>query len=313
MNAVCSFCKRIPPWPSVLAEAGYRIAGIEQGLLVPPAGIVKPDVITLSQKSNCALLWECKSGANVDRTQLDRYNTFLRHASAKDIQRVAGIAFPNPDSAHIEVVYCFLEEAVSRILDVFGQETSTPIVSLGRTTKLVAGSFHDPSLTDAFRPGFGTPPLEQVPWLIVADTDTSDGEFARYLLPTLVACIVKQAQRISITTLLSETLLDWEVTSLDTRRVLKDKAVKILREVCAGEFADHVRFCKPEERRHEETLEIVSEIMGYEPSAQTRALQKLREEVDAAVKRLEEGRPFVTPPPSADQLQLFAGEEPSHS
>lgn len=289
----------------MLAEAGYRIAGIEQQLLVPPAPLVKPDVITLSQKSNCALLWECKSGGNLDRNQQNRYKIFVEHATAKDIQRVAGIPFPDPDTAQIEVVYCLLEEAVDRIVKVFDHETSTPIISLGRTTRLVAGSFNDQSLTEVFRLGFATPPLEQVPWLIVADADTSDAEFARYLLPTLVSLIPKQPQRVSITNLLTHVLLDWEVISLDTRRILTDKAIRILKDVCTAEFAGQVRFCKSEERRHEQTIEIVSDVMSYEPSAQTRALQKLRDQVEGAIRRLEEGRQYVPPMPSDDQLDLF--------
>lgn len=309
VNAVCSFCKRIPPWPCILYDAGYRIAGIDQPLPVLPTALVNLDVITLCPKSNCAILWECKSGANLGRDQLSRYKKFLQIATAKDIQRVAGIAFPEPGTARIEVAYCFLEEAVNRVLTAVGSEMIGPVVSLGPTTKLVAGSFSDSSVQEAFTAGFPTPPVEQVPWLIVADADTSDAEFARYLLPTLVSLIAKQPQRVSVTSIIGATLLDWEVVSLDTRRILREKAIRILKEICGSEFAEHFRFCKPEERRHEETIEIVSDIMGLEPSAQTRAFQKLRNLVEGAVHRLEEGRRFIPEQEPADQLKLFRKDE----
>ncbi|MGI0080807.1 MAG: hypothetical protein ACRECH_14440, partial [Nitrososphaerales archaeon] len=105
VNAICAFCKKIPPWPSVLLEHGYRVAGIDHPILVEQASVVKPDVITLSLKSNCALLWECKSGGNLDVEQFDRYSRFLDRATAKDIQRVTGIQFPDPQAAHIQVAY----------------------------------------------------------------------------------------------------------------------------------------------------------------------------------------------------------------
>jgi len=310
VNAVCSFCKRIRPWPTVLIDAGYRIAGIEQSLLVPPAPLVKPDVITLSQKSNCAVLWECKSGANLDLEQRDRYTKFLQHAKPEDVQRVAGISFPHPDTGFIEVAYCLLEEGIERVLTISVQQKALPVVSLGRTTKLVAGGFRDPLLDEVFRRGFPTPPVEQVPWLIVADADTSDAELARYLLPTLVSLIPRQAARASIRGILAATLLDWEAISLDLRRHLENKAIRVLKDVCGAEFAKHFRFCKREERRHEETIEIVSDVMGLEPSAQTRALQKLRDYCEKAVQRLEEGLQYV-PQPEAEsdrQLPLFQGE-----
>jgi hypothetical protein len=291
----------MPPWPSVLLEQGYRIAGIDHRILLPPASLIKPDVITLSRKSNRALLWECKSGGNVDVDQLDRYREFLDHASAKDIQRVTGIQFPDPDAADLQVAYCFLEEAIPRILRFFEAEPRVPVVSLGQTARSVVGDFHDAPLNQVFRPGFTIPRVEQVPWIIVADAETTDGEFALYLLPTVVSLIVKQSERVSVTDLLSQTFLDWQCISLDTRAALKEKAIRVLKEVCSAEFEGHTRFCKPGERLHEASVEVVSELMTQDPSTQTRGLQKLEEQVKDAAKRLEEGRPYVAPPPAAEQ------------
>ena len=117
-----------------------------------------------------------------------------------------------------EVAYCVLEEGIERVLTIPVQQRALPVVSLGRATKLITGDFRDPLLDKVFRQGFPTPPVEQVPWLIVADAETSDAELARYLLPTLVSLIPKQAQRVSIRSILAATLLDWEAVSLDLRR-----------------------------------------------------------------------------------------------
>jgi hypothetical protein len=291
----------MPPWPSVLLEQGYRVAGIDHRILLPPASLIKPDVITLSRKSNCALLWECKSGGNVDVDQLDRYRKFLDHAAAKDIQRVTGIQFPDPEAARFQVAYCFLEEGIPRVLKFFEPEPRMPVVSLGQTTRSVSGDFHDAALNQVFRPGFTTPSVERVPWIIVADAQTTDGEFALYLLPTVVSLIVKQTERVSVTDLLAQTFLDWQCVSLETRAALKDKAARVLKDVCGGEFKEHVRFCKPGERLHEASVEVVSELMTQDSSTQTRGLQKLKDQVKDAAKRLDQGRPYVPPPPAAEQ------------
>jgi hypothetical protein len=295
----------MPPWPSVLLDQGYRIAGIDHRILLPPASLIKPDVITLSRKSNCALLWECKSGGNIEVDQFDRYREFLDCATAKDIQRVTGIQFPDPDTAHIQVAYCFLEEAIPRILRFFKPEHRIPLVSLGQTTRLHCGDFHDAGLDQVFRLGFTIPSVEQVPWMIVADAETTDGEFALYLLPTVVSLIVKQTQRVSITDLLSFTFLDWECISPETRAALKEKAARVLKDVCSAEFEEHARFCKPGERLHEVSVEVISELMTQDPSTQTRGLQKLKEQVKDAARRLEEGRPYVPPPPAAEQTSFL--------
>ena len=304
VNAICAFCKKIPPWPTVLFEHGYRVAGIDHPVLIPPAFVVKPDVITLSRKSNCALLWECKSGGNLEVDQFNRYRQFLDFVTAKDIQRVTGIQFPDPETAHIQVAYCFLQEAIPRVLELFGSEQRIPVVSLGQTTRSDAGDFHDEALNQAFRAGFTTPPIEQVPWLVVADSQTTDGELALYLLPTVVTLMVRQTERASIDDLLTQTFLDWQCVSPETRRTLKDKATRVLKDVCEAEFKDHARYCKPGERHHDVTIEVVSELMGQEASAQTRGLQKLAEQVKSAAKRLDEGRPYIPPPPPTEQWSL---------
>jgi len=280
------------------------VAGIDHAILLPPASVVKPDVITLSRESNGAILWECKSGANVEIDQLNRYRTFLGQATAKDIQRVTGIQFPHPDAAYIEVAYCFLEEAIQRVIGFFEREAGMPVISLGQTTRLVAGEFRDVELSKVFRAGFATPPVQQVPWLVVADAQTTDGEFALYLLPTLVTLIVKQTERASISDLLSQTFLDWQCVSLETRGALKDKATRLLKNVCEAEFKEHARYCKPGERHHDPTIEIVSELMRLDASAQTRGLQKLEEQVKSAAERLAEGRAFLPAQPETEQWSL---------
>jgi len=291
----------MPPWPSALLEQGYHVAGIDHRILLATGSIIKPDVITLSRRSNYAILWECKSGANLEVDQFERYREFLDHVTAKDVQRVTGIQFSDPDAAYVQVAYCFLEEAIPRVLRFFEPEPRIPLVSLGPATRLHSGDFRDPALNPVFRPGFATPPVEQVPWIIVADDRTTDGELAVYLLPTLVSLIVKQTERVSITELLSQTLLDWQCISPETRAALKEKAIRVLKDVCAAELGEHVRFRKSGERFHEETVEIISDLMEQEPSTQTRGLQKLKEQIKDAARRLEEGRPYVPPPPAAEQ------------
>jgi hypothetical protein len=287
-----------------LFEHGYRVAGIDHPILLPPASLVKPDVITLSRKSNCALLWECKSGANLDLDQLERYRQFLACVSAKDIQRVTGIQFPDPEIAHVQLAYCFLHEAIPRIQGFFASEHRIPVVSLGQTTRSFGGDFSDAALNQTFRAGFTTPPVGQVPWLVVADAQTTDGDLALYLLPSVVTLIVRQTARASTNDLLNHTFLDWQCISLETRGALKDKATRVLKDVCQAEFKEHVRYCKPEERHHDATIEVVSELMAQEPSAQTRGLQKLAELVRNAAARLNEGRPYLPPPPATEQWSL---------
>ena len=294
----------MPPWPSVLLAQGYHVAGIDHRILLPTATTIKLDVITLSRKSNCAILWECKSGGNLEVDQFERYRTFLDGGTAKDIQRVTGIQFSDPNAAQVQVAYCFLEEAIPRVLRFFEPEHRIPLVSFGPTTRMHSGDFQDSALNQVFKPSFATPPVEQVPWIIVADDETTDGEFAVYLLPTLVSLIVKQTERVSVTDLLSLTFLDWQCISPETRAALKDKATRVLKDVCAAELLEHARFRKPGERFREATVEIVSEIMGQEPSTQTRGLQRLKEQVKDATTRLAEGRPYVPPPTAAEQTSF---------
>jgi hypothetical protein len=285
------------------------VAGIDHRILIEQASVVKPDVITLSRESNSAVLWECKSGMNVEVEQLNVYKTFVGTVRARDIQRVTGIQFQDPETANVQVAYCFLEEAIPRVLSFFEDDPLIPVVSLGGTTRSVSGKFQDANLDKIFRRGIKAPPVQQVPWLIVADAETTDGEFSLYLLPTVVTLIVKQAERASVTDLLSQTFLDWQCISLELRRALRDKAIRVLRNVCSAELEEHVHFCKPAERSHEHAVQIVSSLMSLEPSAQTKGLQKLQNQVASAAKRLESGSPYV-PPPAAEAQTSFRFPDP---
>ena len=262
---------------------------------------MKPDVITLSTGSNCAVLWECKSGFNVEVEQLRAYRKFIGVVKPRDIQRVTGIQFPDPETATVQVAYCYLEEAIERVRRFFNEDPRIPVLSLGSDTLLVAGSFEDPKLNEVFRRGFKTPPVHQVPWLVVADAHTTDGELALYLLPTVVSLIVRQAERASISELLSQTFLDWQCISLETRGALRDKAVRVLRAVCSAELEEHVRFCNPAERNHEATVQIVSSLMSIDSSGQTKGLQKLQSQVSDAATRLDSGVPYLPPLPAEEQ------------
>lgn len=280
------------------------MAGVDHRILIEQASVVKPDVITLSRDSNSAILWECKSGTNVEIGQLNAYKTFISRVKATDIQRVTGIQFPDPEKAKLQVAYCFLEEAIEKVRRFFEDDPRIPAVSLGDTTCSVTGKFQDPNLDEVFRRGFRAPPVQQVPWLIVADAETTDGEFALYLLPTLVTLVVKQAERASVNELLGQTFLDWQCISLETRGVLTEKAIRVLRNVCSAEFEEHFLFCRPGERNHAYTVQIVSSLMSMEPSAQTKGLQKLQNLVLSAARRLESGGPYVRPTAAESQTSF---------
>src|SRR5215472_8174556 len=91
VNAIIGFLKRDRRWPSPLYQLGYKLEMIEQPISVAGVGSAEIDVICLRQKSNHAVLWECKSGHTIDEKQAKVYAA----AKAEDVQRTGNITFPN--------------------------------------------------------------------------------------------------------------------------------------------------------------------------------------------------------------------------
>ncbi len=283
------FLKRDPHWPSVLYQQGYRLTMIEQPISVPSVGAVEADIICLHRPRNRAILWECKSGRTVEEKQARVYAAL----TAVDVQRTGNITFPQPSSASAEVIYCCLSgdsENVSASLRDLG--VNIPVVSLGTKAELASGQIQDAALHKQFVTGVPLPALEDVPRILLANTQTGKPELARLLFPTLVSLLRKQVGRISLHLVLADTFNDWECMGTDLRRYLSDTVKEILRDVCKNELREFAQVVKATHSPKEFLIEFTADILGRDATSRTRAFQKFERVAYGFIERLENNRPY---------------------
>jgi hypothetical protein len=158
INAFIGLCDPSPPWPSTLADAGFRLAALEVPV-VTEAGTVTLDGVAHSRATDELLVVECKSGANIEEDQARRLAT----VQAASVVRSAAISLGTPAAPQVEVIYLCLEEDTERI--VLGLEKvqwQRAVLALSTThLRMVRGPLTLPSLRDRFRdpiPLRGPPP-----------------------------------------------------------------------------------------------------------------------------------------------------------
>lgn len=120
INYVIGFCKISDTWIHPLEELGYEVRLIEQTikLMQTTNELIKPDVVAVSNKLLHALVFDCKSGKNIERDQIARYNQLtdadlLRGWETKSMRQRAS------DMRPATFVLRNIEAQSHRILDPF--------------------------------------------------------------------------------------------------------------------------------------------------------------------------------------------------
>src|SRR5690606_6406297 len=96
VNIIASMTFRIPNYPSVFFEAGYRVEFIEKEFDTNQGGKVKEvkfDIVLNNTDKNHSLSFECKSGS-AEPEQLLKYS----HLAAEEMVLVGGVASHIPSS-----------------------------------------------------------------------------------------------------------------------------------------------------------------------------------------------------------------------
>src|SRR5436190_7263890 len=98
-NAVIGLAHPNPPWPQPLADAGYRIARIEQPVGTR-LGEVTVDLLLVADERNAILATECKEGT-VQEDQARKYDAM----EPLDVVQTGGVSLHDPTSAVLDVAY----------------------------------------------------------------------------------------------------------------------------------------------------------------------------------------------------------------
>ncbi|MGH8899539.1 MAG: hypothetical protein ACRDZ4_21565 [Egibacteraceae bacterium] len=133
-------------WPSVLADAGFRLEGLEVPVRNAHGG-TELDVVAIHRQTNLLFGLEAKSGGNVDEGQAK----MLQSITARDVVRTGAVTLPSRIEPRLEIAYICLEEHTQRIEFGLGKVGwDPPVLSVGTAqVRLVGGEFADAGLQAA--------------------------------------------------------------------------------------------------------------------------------------------------------------------
>jgi hypothetical protein len=268
MNAIIGMCKKDIDWITVLSDTdvNYEVQIIEQSISTSRGEIVKPDVITASNRQLHSIVFELKGGKTLKLDQLERYEGL----SANDLLRWITVF----DRTHLEFDVCICDFAENHELVKSVNNNKFPILIFGSETLIKEGTFKRSKLNEAFGEHISlkgkTQPLSYYPF---SDED-SIPYIALHVIQALLSTIqkgIKQGKNVSEETLFTfdDIITErfnyvWRVLSIEHKKALKLKVSDATK-----------RFLAKEEVK--ETLGIIQQKEGYKITKNLDQFKKIAE------------------------------------
>lgn len=194
-NTFISMCTPDDGWPSPLADAGYKIKGIE----TPMGGQggqerATPDIIAFNESEQSILLVEAKSGGSASPGQAQRYVKL----TLEEVVRGSKIKVREPDKLSKEVVYvCLRDNEMAILTGLQKADVDIPVLSVTEfEVRRVGSEFEDRRLNKEFKDPVTA--KRPVPVYINLDSESSDSEFDKAVAGELVAQLSGKRVRVSV-------------------------------------------------------------------------------------------------------------------
>lgn len=236
MNLFVGMCKGVAGVPRHFRNLRYVDKWIELKFANSGQELVAPELIVSSRQLNHTVLFEWKSGPNLEGDQLRRYS----RVTQDDLRERAGLAVEEIGSHDVAVIG--LEEHHERLAMGINQGAYTfPLLLATDRGLVIRLNRFIPNETDAvFRP------LLEVNWDTVptyffpVDVDSELWEFAELAMPKVLELMGNGEARILMRDL-EETIPCWKVLSGDYQGRLRAKLYEALDRACEGQFKNFIR------------------------------------------------------------------------
>lgn len=189
MNAIIGMCKKNESWINVLSdsELNYEVQIIEQSINTSSGEVVKPDVITASNRQLHSIVFEMKGGKTLKPDQMRRYESL----TASDLLRWITVF----DRAHLEFDVCICDLAENHQLIKAVNNNKFPMLVFGSESLTKEGKFKRAKLNEAFAEPISLrekiPPLSYYPF---SDED-SVPYIAMHIIQALLSIIHKDVKQ----------------------------------------------------------------------------------------------------------------------
>lgn len=232
LNLIIAMCQGDSQVPRVLHDNGYMVWWVEQPFRSSDDSVVKPEILTASSHVRHAIMWEWKSGGNLDQGQLGRY-------LAVRPEDVAQGAWVEPQACErvgpAVVVPDGLGSRCSGLLAEW--EMEAPLLELSDTQiRLSASRFGIPELDGPLQQGLSIRriPVSYVPF----DRDAPDYVIVEHLMRLVLQTMWQRRPRLELGEAIFRT---WRVLAPSMRGELDKRMGQLMGDLAANELARYLK------------------------------------------------------------------------
>jgi hypothetical protein len=202
LRSLIALCKRDIKLPSVLYDLGYTQIAMDKTIRLAEDKLVMPDLIISSRKENHSIVWESKSGRNIDNDQARRlasieakvFRDQLMFNVKIEEDFVFDVAYAC-DSGQCENIKFDLERSSKEISSV----GAFPLVGFHESSgiKKHSGKFNRANIDKVLTDGLGIDLIKVPTEYLRFDKDSPLSEIAPYVMTNIVAYATRQEPRFS--------------------------------------------------------------------------------------------------------------------
>jgi hypothetical protein len=299
VNAIIGLSKRLPGWPSTLADNQYSLDRIELKLKLPDprkAGltvVINPDLLFVSDERNRSLVVELKSGSYNDH-DLEQLNRLLQ-LTPHDLVRYGRVTLPHASAVmtHLnsKMMVVNHENIEGFKTGLEAASSSFCLVSISSDAiQTEAGQISDAPLDSDFRRGIAIG-MKHLPTRLVRVLPNSDDskDLRRYIVDTIKYFWVRNERSVNPQRLASRIFDNgvWDLFDSDAQAQFLRIAKAVLKDMRETEFQRYIQRVPGEP--NEWKLVRVPELRG---NNRINAIQRFQRAVTQYKQRLLNDVPY---------------------
>lgn len=247
-NAVIGLSHPTPPWPELLADAGYRLARVEQPVGTS-AGSVTVDLLFVADVRSALLAVECKEGS-VQSEQADSYAAM----TALDVIQGGSVTVADPSNAVLDVTYAVPEAQVEATLAGLA-DRDIGVLVIGNEIEWSGIPPHDAALAARFSSPVAAD-TRAIPRLLPVDDASPPSALAYELANAIQSAIEQSRESVTVATLVEQACWGWPRYGRAFRGMLTRKVRDMLREASNDTLDGLIAFEKGG-RQNDSTIRVI--------------------------------------------------------
>ena len=279
-------CKGVQGLPRELSELGYKDKYIEYGFTNSEREMVVPELIISSEKLGHTILFEWKSGGNIEEDQLKRYSK----VEGQDLRDKALLTKRESNSHDIAITG--KEEYGERLrMGIEKGRYRFPILLVSPSRMYLAlNSFVVSELNTRMREGIPIRLDECPQYFVPFDKESELWEVAEAIFPKVLELMGKNSRYIFWNDIAKETFRCWDIISESYKRELKTKIQRIMKQAADNEFREYFEYRRPDGQLKEVAWEVLINPAYIVPDRRYAAWRKMYSAQAGFLESLKSGQ-----------------------